>query len=45
MRYHSYIVTAARTGNGIELSDPVRQHGYLWYPPYFKSLLLENLRP
>ena len=36
MRYHSYIVTAAREGKKIKLSDPLREHGYLWYPPYFK---------
>jgi inner membrane protein len=45
MHYHSYIVTAARAGDGIELSDPLRQHGYLWYPPYFKSLLITNTKP
>ncbi|MGA9141128.1 MAG: metal-dependent hydrolase [Methanocella sp.] len=44
MRYHSYIVTASRAGNGIELSDPLRQNGYLWYPPYFKSLLIANAK-
>ncbi len=43
MRYHSYIVTAARAGNGIELTDPLRQQGYLWYPPYFKSILISNM--
>ncbi|OPY29400.1 MAG: inner membrane protein [Methanocella sp. PtaU1.Bin125] len=40
MRYHSYIVTAARNGDGIELIDPLRLHGYLWYPPCYKRLLL-----
>lgn len=36
MRYHSYLVTAARDGDKVVLSDPLREHGYLWYPPYFK---------
>ncbi len=45
MRYHSYIVTVARAGDGIELSDPVRQQGYLWYPPYFKSLFVSYTKP
>ncbi|HEY3272242.1 MAG TPA: metal-dependent hydrolase [Methanocella sp.] len=40
MRYHSYIVTAARKGRDIIFSDPLREHGYLWYPPYYKSYAL-----
>jgi inner membrane protein len=36
MRYHSYIVTVARNGGSVVFSDPLREKGYLWYPPYFK---------
>ena len=36
VRYHSYIVTAARNGGSVVFSDPLREKGYLWYPPYFK---------
>jgi Predicted membrane-bound metal-dependent hydrolases len=38
MRYHSYIVTAHRNGETITFTDPLRENGYLWYPPYYKSL-------
>lgn len=40
VRYHSYIVTAARDGECIVFSDPLRENGYLWYPPYFKRYAL-----
>jgi inner membrane protein len=40
MRYHSYVVTAARDRDKIVFSDPLREHGYLWYPPYFKRYVL-----
>jgi inner membrane protein len=38
VRYHSYIVTASRNGETIIIADPLRENGYLWYPPYFKRL-------
>jgi inner membrane protein len=44
MRYHSYIVTAAREGDKVTISDPLREHGYLWYPPYFKSYTFSSDR-
>ncbi len=37
MHYHSYIVTVARNGESVVFSDPLREQGYLWYPPYFKN--------
>lgn len=37
-RYHSYITVVEKNGNGIVWSDPLRTDGYVWYPPYFKSL-------
>jgi inner membrane protein len=37
MHYHSYIVTVARNGGSVVFSDPLREQGYLWYPPYFKQ--------
>jgi inner membrane protein len=36
MRYHSYIVTVSCKGETITFADPLRENGYLWYPPYFK---------
>jgi inner membrane protein len=38
VRYHSYIVTVTRNGESIIFADPLREHGYLWYPPYFKHI-------
>ena len=38
MRYHSYAVTEEHDGDTIRYVDPLREHGYLWYPPYFKSV-------
>lgn len=38
MRYHSYTVTEAYDGDTVLYVDPLREHGYLWYPPYFKSV-------
>jgi len=38
MRYHSYVVIAGLEGNKITFRDPVRMDGYIWYPPYFKSI-------
>jgi inner membrane protein len=42
MRYHSYIVTVTRNGGTIVFADPLREHGYLWYPPYFKSFAVSD---
>ncbi|WP_424359482.1 metal-dependent hydrolase [Methanocella sp. MCL-LM] len=38
MRYHSYAVTEEHDGDTVRYVDPLREHGYLWYPPYFKSV-------
>lgn len=40
MRYHSYIVTEEHGEDYIRYVDPLREHGYLWYPPYFKSVTI-----
>jgi len=42
--YHSYIVTASRNGEKIIIADPLREKGYLWYPPYFKRLAVSVRR-
>ncbi len=36
--FHSYRVTAERHGSVLVLSDPLRENGYLYYPPYFKRV-------
>jgi inner membrane protein len=38
VRYHSYIVTVTANGESVVFADPLREHGYLWYPPYFKHI-------
>ncbi|HUL61709.1 MAG TPA: hypothetical protein VLT35_01500, partial [Methanocella sp.] len=44
MIYHSYAVTAARDGEVVTFSDPLREGSYLWYPPYFKSVRVPGLK-
>jgi inner membrane protein len=44
MRYHSYIVTVTRNGGAIIFADPLREHGYLWYPPYYKRFAVPDRR-
>jgi len=36
--YHSYSVSAERIGSVLILTDPVREKGYVWYPPKFKRI-------
>jgi inner membrane protein len=36
--FHSYCVTAERIGSVIVLADPVRENGYLWYPPKYRRV-------
>ena len=36
--FHSYCVTAERIGSVLILSDPLREKGYLSYPPHFKRV-------
>ena len=38
LRYHSYIVTAERDGDGITFSDPLRVSGRIFYPPHYKQV-------
>ena len=45
MRYHSYIVTVNRNGGSVVFSDPLREQGYLWYPPYFKRFAVPSVHP
>jgi inner membrane protein len=35
LRYHSFIVTAEKVGDGIIFSDPLRESGRIFYPPHF----------
>jgi inner membrane protein len=43
VRYHSYIVTVNRKGGSVVFSDPLREQGYLWYPPYFKCYTVDTM--
>jgi len=36
--FHSYSVTAERDGSNLILSDPLREQGYLYYPPHYKRV-------
>jgi inner membrane protein len=36
--FYSYCVTAERIGAVLILSDPLREKGYLYYPPHFKRV-------
>jgi inner membrane protein len=36
--FHSYGVIAERTGSVLSLSDPLREKGYLYYPPHYKRV-------
>ena len=38
LRFHSYIVTAEKAGDGIIFSDPLRESGRIFYPPYYKRV-------
>ncbi len=40
LRYHSYLTTVEKKGNSIIFRDPVREAGIIWYPPYFKNLII-----
>nr|WP_255668297.1 metal-dependent hydrolase [Methanocella sp. CWC-04] len=37
LRYNSYITTVEKNGSSIIYSDPLREQGYLWYPPDYKQ--------
>ena len=36
--FHSYSVIAERIGSDLILSDPLRENGYLYYPPHYKQV-------
>jgi inner membrane protein len=36
--FHSYGVIAERIGSVLILSDPLRENGYLYYPPHYKQV-------
>ena len=38
--FHSCCVIAERTGSVLILSDPLREKGYLHYPPHFKRVVV-----
>lgn len=38
--YFSYCVIAERTGPELILSDPLRENGYLYYPPHYKRVTI-----
>ncbi|HRY74936.1 MAG TPA: metal-dependent hydrolase [Methanoregulaceae archaeon] len=38
--FHSYSVSAERIGSVLILTDPVREKGYVWYPPKFKRVAI-----
>ncbi|MCX6689495.1 MAG: metal-dependent hydrolase [Methanoregula sp.] len=39
--FHSYIVTAERSGSVLTLVDPLREKGYLYYPLKFKRVVVK----
>ncbi len=42
--FHSYCVTAERIGSVLILADPVREKGYVYYPPKFKRVAISSER-
>jgi len=40
--FHAYCVTAERIGNVLILADPVREKGYLYYPPKYKRVAVTS---
>ena len=38
--FHSYSVIAERIGSDLILSDPLRENGYLYYPPHFRRVVV-----
>jgi inner membrane protein len=40
LRFNSYLITAERTGPAIIFSDPLRENGYIYYPPDYKRVAL-----
>jgi len=44
--FHSCGVTAERDGSDLILSDPLREKGYIWYPPHYKRVTVKiNVQP
>ncbi|MGE5556968.1 MAG: hypothetical protein ACM3QV_00390, partial [Caulobacteraceae bacterium] len=45
--YHSYTVTVEKNTSGILFHDPFRENGYVWYPPYYKTVTVtdSSIRP
>lgn len=37
--YHSYLVTAEATEDGVVFRDPLREEGVVWYPPFYKRVV------
>lgn len=40
--FHSYSVSAERIGSVLILTDPVREKGFVWYPPKFKRVAIPS---
>jgi len=40
LKFHSYIVTAEKDGSTLVFSDPLREKGYVYYPPAFRRVAI-----
>jgi inner membrane protein len=40
LRFHSYLMTTERMGSVLTFYDPLREKGYLYYPPKYKRVTL-----
>ncbi|MCQ8893340.1 MAG: metal-dependent hydrolase [Methanolinea sp.] len=40
LRYYSYIVVAERRGDDILLRDPLREDGYIFFPPHYTRVII-----
>jgi inner membrane protein len=38
LKFHSYIVTAEKDGSTLVFFDPLREKGYVYYPPGFRRV-------
>jgi inner membrane protein len=43
--FHSYGVTAERDGSDLILSDPLRENGYIYYPPHYRRVTVKIEEP
>jgi len=40
LNFHSYIITAERNGLTVTFTDPLRENGYIYYPPKYKRVTI-----